>query len=103
MIARALPLLLAGVTLLLPSPAPADAAYWRTCSPPRAVYGTMLTHRVGCAQARRVIRKVLVKGQTTQGTNRLRAKGFTCRLRPYAERAIRCKRGRQQIRSSLAG
>jgi hypothetical protein len=84
------------------SPAQADA-YWRTCSPPRAILGTMLTHQVGCAQARKVIRKVFVKSQTTQGTNRLRARGFTCRLRPYAARAIRCKRGEQRILSPLAG
>jgi hypothetical protein len=93
-------LLAAALALIPPS---ADASYWRTCAPPRALYGTMLTHQVGCAQARKVIRKVLVKSQTTQGTNRLRVKGFTCRLRPYAERAIRCKRGKQRILSPLAG
>lgn len=99
---RSLPFLLVALVLLLPSSAPADAPYWRTCSPPTSVQGTMLTHRVGCARARRVIHRVLVKSQTAQG-ERLRARGFTCRLRPYAERAIRCKRGERRIRSPLAG
>jgi hypothetical protein len=79
-------------------------AYWRICAPPQAVVsGTMLTHRVGCARAREVIRRVFVKSQEVQATNRLRVKGFACRLNPYADRAIRCRDRERRILSPLAG
>jgi hypothetical protein len=100
---RALVSLLAVTLGLLIAPSPeADASYWRTCSPPRAVTGTMLTHRVNCVRARKVIWRLLVKSQTAQSPV-VRSRGFTCRLRPAAERAIRCQRGTRRILSPLAG
>jgi hypothetical protein len=77
--------------------------YWHICAAPPTVIGIMLTHRVGCPHARRVIKKVLVKSQTAPGTNSIRAKGYTCHLRPYAQRAITCRRGQRRILSPLAG
>lgn len=77
--------------------------YWHSCAPVLGVVsGDMLTHRIGCRAARRVIRKVLVKGQTAQTTH-VRAKGFTCGLRPYAARPVTCSRGEQRILSPLPG
>jgi hypothetical protein len=95
---------LAGAVLVLGlSASPAEASYWRTCEPVDVVVsGTMLTHGIGCTRARGVIYRILEKSQTAQSPT-VRAKGFACRLRPDAERAIRCQRGDQRILSPLAG
>jgi hypothetical protein len=77
--------------------------YWKHCAPPPAVVsGDMLSHRVKCAKARKVIRKVLVKSQTTQ-TPRVDAFGYTCSLHPYKARPISCRKGPHRILSPLAG
>jgi hypothetical protein len=77
--------------------------HWRHCAPPPAVISAdMLTHRVSCRRGRKMISRILVKSQTVQ-TSHLRALGFTCRLRPYATRAITCHRGGKRVLSPLAG
>jgi hypothetical protein len=77
--------------------------YWRHCQPPDSVSGVdMLAHRVSCGAAGRVIHRVLVKSQTAQSPV-VRAQGFSCRLHPYASRAVSCRDGERRILSPLPG
>jgi hypothetical protein len=77
--------------------------YWQHCSPPPSIISNdMLVHRVGCRKARVLITRVLVKSQTAQSAH-VHALGFTCGLRPYAERAISCRKGGRRVLSPLAG
>jgi hypothetical protein len=86
-----------------PSPPSHHTSYWRHCAPVQGVVsGDMLAHRIGCHPARKVIKRVLEKGQEAQGPI-VRAMGFVCALRVYSYRPVTCRRGGQRILSPLPG
>ncbi|HEX5592599.1 MAG TPA: hypothetical protein VFX35_04545 [Solirubrobacterales bacterium] len=78
-------------------------AYWRDCGYPAAYAPqSVIAHRVNCAKARRVIRKVWRLGQESGEVAVLHVKSFDCVL-VGGSRPISCKRGSHKIRGPLPG
>lgn len=77
--------------------------YWRDCGYPAAYApATVIAHRVNCAKARRLIRKVWRLGQESGEVNVLHVKSFDCVL-GGGSRPISCKRGSHKVRGPLPG
>lgn len=77
--------------------------YWRDCGYPAAyALKTVIAHRVNCAKARRVVRKVWRLGQESGEVSVLHVKSFNCVL-VGGSRPISCRHGSHKIRGPLPG
>jgi hypothetical protein len=81
------------------TPATLERPFWLGCGTLAASGPTeVLTHRVACAKARKVLRADHRRGSPGPGRSAVEVEGFRCVDLPGSARPVRCTRGPQVIR-----